>query len=137
VLVRDLAVPVRVLAVVVGRGGVFFRLIMVAVIVMMGCLAVVVCRCLMLCGRIVMMIGGNVLLFLGHGEILLKTKSMTFQGKVPLSPVTNFGDSQEIGRSRLLGVPKNEKADVEHPKAFDHVGLLFNEPPGMAGLPFN
>jgi hypothetical protein len=85
VLVRDLAVPVRVLAVVVGRGGVFFRLIMVAVIVMMGCLAVVVCRCLMLCSRIVMMIGGGVLLLLGHGEILLKTKPMTFQGKVPLS----------------------------------------------------
>jgi len=31
----------------------------------------------------------------------------------------------------------NEKADAaEHPKAFDHVGLLVNEPPGQAGLPF-
>jgi hypothetical protein len=30
---------------------------------------------------------------------------------------------------------KNKKADVaEHPKAFDHVGLLSNEPPGKAGL---
>jgi hypothetical protein len=29
------------------------------------------------------------------------------------------------------------KADVaEHPKAFDHVGLLFNKPPGAAGLLF-
>jgi hypothetical protein len=27
--------------------------------------------------------------------------------------------------------PETKKADVaEHPKAFDHVGLLFNEPPG-------
>ena len=30
-----------------------------------------------------------------------------------------------------------KKADVaEHPKVFDHVGLLFNEPPGKAGLFF-
>jgi hypothetical protein len=32
---------------------------------------------------------------------------------------------------------ENKKADVaEHPKVFDHVGLLFNEPPGTAGLFF-
>jgi hypothetical protein len=32
---------------------------------------------------------------------------------------------------------QNEKADVaERPEAFDHVGLLPNEPPGTAGLPF-
>jgi hypothetical protein len=31
----------------------------------------------------------------------------------------------------------NKKADVmEHQEAFDHVGLLVNEPPGQAGLPF-
>jgi hypothetical protein len=30
---------------------------------------------------------------------------------------------------------ENKKADVaEHPKAFDHVGLLFNEPPGTTEL---
>ena len=30
-----------------------------------------------------------------------------------------------------------KKASVmEHPKVFDHAGLLFNEPPGTAGLPF-
>jgi hypothetical protein len=30
-----------------------------------------------------------------------------------------------------------KKADVfEHPEVFDHVGLLINEPPGTAGLPF-
>jgi hypothetical protein len=30
-----------------------------------------------------------------------------------------------------------KKADaVEHPEVFDHVGLLFNQPPGMAGLLF-
>ena len=32
---------------------------------------------------------------------------------------------------------KPKKADVlEHPEVFAHVGLLFNEPPGQAGLPF-
>jgi hypothetical protein len=32
---------------------------------------------------------------------------------------------------------ENKKADVaEHPKVFDYVGLLFNEPPGRAELLF-
>lgn len=32
---------------------------------------------------------------------------------------------------------REKKADVtEHPEVFNHVGLLFNEPPGAAGLPF-
>ncbi len=32
---------------------------------------------------------------------------------------------------------RTKKADVvEHSKAFDHVGLLFSEPPGTAELPF-
>jgi hypothetical protein len=31
----------------------------------------------------------------------------------------------------------SKKADAtEHPKAFDHVGLLVNEPPAKAGLLF-
>ena len=30
-----------------------------------------------------------------------------------------------------------KKADVaEHPEGFDHVGILVNQPPGTAGLPF-
>ena len=30
-----------------------------------------------------------------------------------------------------------KKADVfEHPGMFEHVGLLTNKPPGLAGLPF-
>jgi hypothetical protein len=33
--------------------------------------------------------------------------------------------------------PRTKKADVaEHPKAFDHVGLLFNKPPERLGLFF-
>ncbi len=32
---------------------------------------------------------------------------------------------------------KQKKTDVvEHPEVFDHVGLLFNKPPGQAGLLF-
>jgi hypothetical protein len=37
----------------------------------------------------------------------------------------------------ILRPSKTKKADVvEHPKVFDHVGLLFNKPPGRAGLLF-
>jgi hypothetical protein len=32
---------------------------------------------------------------------------------------------------------ENKKADVaEHPQVFGHIGLLFNKPPGEAGLYF-
>jgi hypothetical protein len=32
---------------------------------------------------------------------------------------------------------RNKKTDVvEHPEVFGHVGILINEPPGTAGLPF-
>jgi len=34
--------------------------------------------------------------------------------------------------------PETKKADViKYPEAFDHVGLLFNEPPGTAELLFS
>jgi len=36
-----------------------------------------------------------------------------------------------------LSPQTTKKADVaEHPKVLDHVGLLFNEPPGKTGLLF-
>ncbi len=31
--------------------------------------------------------------------------------------------------------PQKKTGVVEHPQAFDHAGLLVNEPPGAAGLP--
>jgi hypothetical protein len=38
----------------------------------------------------------------------------------------------------LCVTASKKKADVvEHPKVIDHVGLLVNEPPGIAGLPFS
>jgi hypothetical protein len=41
-----------------------------------------------------------------------------------------------VGTANVLQ-NQNKKADVaEHPKVFDHVGLLVNKPPGTAGLPF-
>jgi hypothetical protein len=37
--------------------------------------------------------------------------------------------------ANVITSPRTKKADVaEHPQVFDHVGLLTNEPPGMAGL---
>jgi hypothetical protein len=32
--------------------------------------------------------------------------------------------------------PQKKAGVIEHLQAFDHAGLLFNEPPGQAGLPF-
>jgi hypothetical protein len=41
------------------------------------------------------------------------------------------------GCSQRERVAHNKETDVaEHPQAFDHVGLLFNKPPGRAELPF-
>jgi hypothetical protein len=38
---------------------------------------------------------------------------------------------------RTSHVAKNKKTDAaEHPEAFHHVGLLTDEPPGSAELPF-
>jgi hypothetical protein len=45
---------------------------------------------------------------------------------------------QTFRRVRTCCNAENKKADVaEHPEVFDHVGLLFNEPPGRAELLFN
>ena len=45
-----------------------------------------------------------------------------------------------IGSSLVFGIirrQRNKKAGVvEHLAVFDHAGLLVNEPPGKAGMPF-
>jgi hypothetical protein len=47
------------------------------------------------------------------------------------------GVHRTSSRLQRPGPPQTEKADVaEHPEAFDHVGLLVNEPPGPAELLF-
>ena len=54
--------------------------------------------------------------------------------------LTSVGTDIEVFREwipTVLHHRKQKKADVaEHPEAFDHVGLLFNEPPGRTGLFF-
>lgn len=44
--------------------------------------------------------------------------------------------AQDISRAiGTIGERKTKKADVaEHPEVFHHVGLLFSESPGSAGL---
>jgi hypothetical protein len=89
--VRGLAVPVRVLAVVLCRGSVLLRFIVIAMIVIMGSLAVVMRRRFMLRGSIVMMLAGLVLLFLCHGKILLQNEIHDVSGRnARLTAVTNF-----------------------------------------------
>ena len=78
------AVPVRILTVVLGRGGVLLCLFVVAVIVMMRRLAVVMRRGLVVPGRVVMMLTRHVFHFFCHEELLLQMKSMTFRGNVPV-----------------------------------------------------
>jgi hypothetical protein len=44
---------------------------------------------------------------------------------------------KETASRRLVQKQNHKKADMaEHPEVFDHIGLLFNEPPGTAGLFF-
>jgi hypothetical protein len=70
--VCDFAVPVRILTVVLSRSGVFPCLFVVAVIVVMRCLAVVMRRGLVLPGGVVMMLTRHVFLFLCHEVLLLQ-----------------------------------------------------------------
>jgi len=73
--VRRLAVSVRILAMVQSRGCVLLRLFVVAVIVIMGSLAVMMRRCFMVRRRIVMMFTRWVLHFVCHGEVLLPNRN--------------------------------------------------------------
>jgi hypothetical protein len=43
-----------------------------------------------------------------------------------------------LGTGTEKSAPSGRKKTgvVEHPRVFDHAGLLVNEPPGIAGLPF-
>jgi hypothetical protein len=48
-----------------------------------------------------------------------------------------LGDESLRSTRTALLAASEKKADVaEHPEVFDHVGLLVNEPPDSAGLPF-
>jgi hypothetical protein len=63
----------------------------------------------------------------------LATVSQELLGRLGALPAVRLFP---IGAENCASI-ENKKADVvQHPKAFDHVGLLFNEPPGIAGLFF-
>ena len=65
----------------------------------------------------------------------------------PYDAIREAGCCAMVGLSFFMGFrpdgderltpPRTKKADVaKHPKVFDHVGLLFNEPPGTTGSLF-
>jgi hypothetical protein len=118
-LMRDLAVPVRILAMVVSRGRVLLRLFMVGVIVVMGRLPVVMRRRLMFRGGPVMVFGGRVFLFLGHGNLLLETtKTKKADVAETLESIPPRRLTHLTGPSALPSCPS-----ASHPTNFDsHVG---------------
>jgi hypothetical protein len=65
--VSGLAVPVRILAMVVSRGSVLRGFFVVAVILLLGRLAVLFHRCFRLRSRLVLLLAGWLFLFLSHG----------------------------------------------------------------------
>ncbi len=95
-LVSGLAVPIRILTMVVGRGGVLLRLVVVAMVVVMGRLVVVMGRGLVVRGGVVMMLAGNVFLFLCHVKFLLPNEVRDVSGqKARQTAVTDFTDNTE------------------------------------------
>jgi hypothetical protein len=96
----NLAVPVRILAMILSRGGVLTRLFVVAVIVVMGRLVVVMGRRLVFRSRLVMMLAGRMRLFLCHRKFLLQNEIRDVSGQCArLTPVAN-------------SMNENKKADV-------------------------
>ena len=52
-------------------------------------------------------------------------------------PSPRVSPSMPGGRGRSRAATRKKIAEVvEHPEVFDHVGILANEPPELAGLPF-
>jgi hypothetical protein len=107
------AVAVGILAMVVRRTRVFLRLLMVAVIVVMGCLQVVMGRRFVLRSCIVMVFGGRVLHFLGHENILLQTtivpdvsgnhqqKKPTWRNTIRYSATSAYSSNRPPGMAEL------------------------------------
>jgi hypothetical protein len=65
-LMGGLAVTIRILAMLLSRRSVYFRLVMLTNIVMMCRFKVMMGGCLMVCGSSVMVLAGSVLLFFRH-----------------------------------------------------------------------
>jgi hypothetical protein len=62
-------------------------------------------------------------------------KGIGKQASSQFAPWRKIGFQLSTFDLRKLRVARTKKADVvEHPKAFDHVGLLMNKPPGKVEL---
>jgi len=137
-LVCRLAVTVRILAMRLGRAGVHFGLVVFTRLVVLGGFAVLMCRHLVLGSRSLVMCARRMFCGCRHQKISFKKNIPDVSGRdARLTPsrTTRIVSLQEGGVREAP--PSIKKADViERPKAFQHVGLLFNEPPGAAGLLF-
>jgi hypothetical protein len=83
-LVSGLGVSVRFLTMRLGRAGVHFRLLVLALIVVMGCFPVVVGRRFVFGSRALVMCAGSVFCGRGHDRVSFKRTSMTSRGEMPV-----------------------------------------------------
>jgi hypothetical protein len=76
--------------------------------------------------------------FWAHDPFAFVQELLPLQGSGERSPNrASPSGSLLVTAGRPAPLRANKKADVvEHREVFDHVGLLVNEPPGRAGLPF-
>jgi hypothetical protein len=86
-LMSGLCVLIGVLAVLVSRRSMHFRLNMLILVVMMCCLKVVMGCCVMMSGSNVMMLTGSVLLFVRHVVTLLKESVFGTEQVARLNPL--------------------------------------------------
>jgi len=86
-LMGGLCVTVRILAMLLSRRSVYFRLVMLTHVVMMCSLKVVMGRCVMMSGSSVVVLAGSVFLF-RHVVALLNKSSVSARSELPaLNPL--------------------------------------------------
>jgi hypothetical protein len=138
VLVCGLGTLVCFLAVLMSAGIVLLCLVMLAALVMMRRFSMMVGRGLMFSRGKVMMRARFVLGFHWHLEFLLKNEAHDVAGQCArLVSATNFTLLGGLSWPVVAPTQANKKTAVaNHQEVIGHVGLLVNEPPGMAGLLF-
>lgn len=83
-LVCGLGVTIRILAMGLGRAGVHFGLFVFALLMVMGCFAVLMCRHFVLRSRGLVMGAGRVFCGCSHSRISFRRSSLTFRGEMPV-----------------------------------------------------
>ena len=83
-LVGRLGVTVRILAMRLSRGGMHLRLVVLALLVVMGCFTVVMRRRFVFRSSRMVMCARPVFCHRSHQKISFKSTSLTFRGKMPL-----------------------------------------------------